>query len=330
MSRLNLIGRFLVVGCVLAAVFVACGRHQSSERYLLVTNNSQIPYWQQAAAGFSDTAGQLKVQAEVVGPASFDPRAEQAALREATREKPSGILLHAAEPALLTFEIDEAIGAGIPVITIDADAPASKRLFFIGTNNLQAGTIGGERLAQELKGKGNVVFFTIAEQTNLVDRLLGYREALLRYPQIHVVRVVDIGGNPDVASATVNDMMARYPDEVDAFVCLEALAGRNVASTLAGRRIQRKVVMAMDTDPDTLDWIERGVIVATIAQKPYTMAAVGLRMLAQLHRNPPSPLDQAWSNNSFSQVPAFVDTGSFLVDKSNVAAFRASLRSPAH
>jgi muramidase (phage lysozyme) len=40
-----------------------------------------------------------------------------------------------------------------------------------------------------------------------------------------------------------------------------------------------KVVIAMDTDPETLDWIKKGGIAATIAQKPYTMADVGIQML---------------------------------------------------
>ena len=38
----------------------------------------------------------------------------------------------------------------------------------------------------------------------------------------------------------------------------------------------------MDTDPDTLQWIQKGVIAATISQKPYTMAYVGLMMLDSL------------------------------------------------
>ena len=74
--------------------------------------------------------------------------------------------------------IDRAIAAGIPVITVDSDAPGSKRLFFIGTNNHQAGFTGGKRLAQELKSKGNVVVFTMPEQANLAERLQGYRDAL--------------------------------------------------------------------------------------------------------------------------------------------------------
>jgi len=61
--------------------------------------------------------------------------------------------------------------------------------------------------------------------------------------------------------------------------------------------------MAMDTDPDTLDWIQKGVIVATIAQKPYTMAMVGLRMLDDLHHNRPPRLDAQWSKDSSLRFP---------------------------
>jgi ribose transport system substrate-binding protein len=314
--------RRLVFLCALLTVSLSCARHQSSETYVFIANNLQIPYWRQAAAGFADAGHQLNVQTKVVGPPSFDPKAEQAALQQAIREKPAGILVHVAEPALLALDIDQAIASGIPVITVDADAPASKRLFFIGTNNQQAGFMGGQRLAQALKEKGNVVFFTISEQTNLADRLRGYREALVRYPQIHIVRTVDIGGNPDIASSTVAEVLARHPGEVDAFVCLEAQAGRNVATALNERHIQDKVVLAMDTDPDTLDWIDKGVIAATIAQKPYTMARVGLRLLDELHHYPPPRLDAPWARDSFAPIPAFVDTGTDLIDKSNLAAFR--------
>jgi ribose transport system substrate-binding protein len=184
--------------------------------------------------------------------------------------------------------------------------------------------MGGQRLAQELKENGNVVFFTISEQTNLADRLRGYREALVRYPQIHIIRTVDIAGNPDVASSTVAEILAQHPNEVDAFVCLEAQAGRNVATALNERHMQNKVVLAMDTDPDTLDWIDKGYIAATIAQKPYTMGMVGLRVLDDLHHNPPPRLDTDWSKDSFAPIPAFIDTGSAVVDKSNLAAVRAA------
>src|SRR6266568_4973371 len=82
--------------------------------------------------------------------------AERAELDTAIQKKPSGILISVADPNAVKDDIDRAIAAGIPVITVDSDAPTSKRLFFIGTNNFQAGVAGGKRLAKELNGKGNV------------------------------------------------------------------------------------------------------------------------------------------------------------------------------
>jgi ribose transport system substrate-binding protein len=79
--------------------------------------------------------------------------------------------------------------------------------------------------------------------------------------------------------------------------------------------------MAMDTDPETLDWIKKGGIAATIAQKPYTMAFVGMQMLDNLYHQKPPSLETDWSKDSFAPVPSFVDTGSALIDKNNVDSF---------
>ena len=51
------------------------------------------------------------------------------------------------------------------------------------------------------------------------------------------------------------------------------------------------------------------------------------RMLDDLYHHKPASLDQNWAEDSFSPVPAFVDTGSSLIDKSNIAAFEAANQS---
>ena len=165
---------------VLALVLplITCGGsdHSSDELYVLVSANIQVPYWKAAAAGFSQAASQLKVRHDFVGPNEYDPKAEKDAFDQAVAKKATGILVSAADANLLKGSIDAAIAAGVPVITIDSDAPESKRLFFIGTNNYQAGVTGGQRLAAELKGKGNVVVFTMPAQANLTE---GYADTAM-------------------------------------------------------------------------------------------------------------------------------------------------------
>ena len=311
-----------VSAIVLFAFVLSCsGMHDADEYFVLVSANLQVPYWKTAGTGFSNAASQFKVRSDFIGPQTFDPKTERDALDQAIQKKATGILLDVTDAGLLKDGIDRAVSSGIPVITIDSDAPASKRLFFIGTNNYQAGFTGGQRLAQELHGKGSVVVFTMPDQPNLQDRLRGYKDALARTPDIKITRVVDIQGDPRIAFDTTTQIVGKERDKVDAFVCLEAQSGKEVAGVLNSYHITGKTVIAMDTDQETLDWIQRGVIAATIAQKPYTMAFVGMQMLDNLYHHKPPSLNTDWSKDSFSPIPSFVDTGSNLIDKSNIDAF---------
>ena len=99
--------------------------------------------------GIQSCGGSYKVTANVVGPDNYDAQAELAELTKLVAAKPAGILISVADAAVLQPEIDAAVAAGIPVITIDSDAAASRRLYFIGTNNLEAGRLGGKRLVEK-------------------------------------------------------------------------------------------------------------------------------------------------------------------------------------
>jgi ribose transport system substrate-binding protein len=257
----------------------------------------------------------------MVGPATYNTQEQRDMFRDVVGKKPAGIMISAADPELMKSEINAAVAAGIPVITLDSDSPGSQRLFFIGTNNYQAGITGGQVLAKRMNRKGNIVVFTITAQNNLAERLRGY-EAALAYTDIKVLQTVDVRGDPALAYDKTVEIIESGKLKVDGFVCLEATAGKQVADVLARRKVQGKTIVAMDTDEGTLDWIEKGAIAATVAQKPFTMAYYGLRVLDDLHHNKLAKLDANWSQDLQSLVPSFIDTGSSLIDSTNVRAIR--------
>src|ERR1700758_3377397 len=204
-------------------VMTGCQRHSYSETYYLISNNLALPYWQTAVAGFQRAAALYGVKAVVAGPNNYDAQAELEALQKAEAAKPNGILISVADVGTLQPEIDKAIGAGIPVITIDSDAPNSHRLFFIGTNNRQAGHLGGQRVVDKLGGKGNVVFFTMPGQPNLDERLSGYEEIFASHPGIKTVEIFNIKGDSGNAfDATQRYVAQTGANKIDAFICLEA------------------------------------------------------------------------------------------------------------
>ena len=201
-------------------------------------------------------------------------------------------------------------------MTIDSDSPKSKRQMFVGTNNYEAGRSAEASCPKNLKGKGDVVVFTIPGQTNLEERLEGYKRALAQGRRTSNFAVIDMKGEPPVAFDATQAIVQKGGTLPDAFVCLEALACPEVADVLQRSNVTGKTVIAMDAIPSTLQWIQKGVIKATIAQRPFTMAYYGLRVLDDLHHNKATR-----GPGGQPTLPVFVDTGTILVDSSNVATF---------
>ena len=216
------------------AFAVACDRHSNKEVYYLVSANSATPYWQTVASGFNKAAAEYKVTAKVAGTDNYDPQGELAELQKAVATKPAGILISAADATVLQPGINAAVSAGIPVITVDSDAATSRRLYFIGTNNLEAGRIGARHLNAVLGGKGNVVFFTFAGQPNLEERLKGFKDVLSAHPDIHIVDVVDVKGDKNAAfDRTQQYMVLTGPKKIDAFVSLQSTSGKAISDAVA-------------------------------------------------------------------------------------------------
>jgi len=306
-------------GVVALAFMFGCSSDTSKQDvYYMIAANVQLPYWQTAANGFKKAAAQYKVTANVVGPSSYDPVGELDALQKAIIAKPAGILISVADASVLEREINRAVQNGIPVITMDSDAAITRRLFFIGTNNADAGRLGGSRLIEKLS-KGNVAIFTIPGQPNLEDRLRGLKEVLNTQPGLKITDIVDIKGDAATAFDKAQQLVAETGGrKIDAFVCLEAVSGKPVADAIKRANAHDREVIAWDADPATLDAIKDRTIDATIAQKPYTMGYFGLRMLWNVVHNPPEQLSKDFRGDFYSPFPVFVDTGTTLVDGSNV------------
>lgn len=319
--RSAVLSMVLLAATVLFTSSCSQSRHASEEKYFLIASNTKLPYWQAAAKGLKSASAQLGVRAEMLGPETYDPKEQRDAFRKAMAQKPTGIMISAADPEMMTEDINSAIAAGIPVVTMDSDAPGSHRLFFIGTNNYQAGVMGGKTLIQKMGKKGNVVVFTIPAQNNLIDRLRGYQDAFAN-TDIKIVKTIDVRGDPTVAFDKTMEIIEKGDLKADAFVCMEATSGNEVAEAVNRKKLQGKTIIAMDTDEGTLNWIEKGVIAATIGQKPFTMAFYGLHSLDDLYHHKPANMDGKWAQDLEAPVPSAVDTGSSLIDSSNLSLIR--------
>jgi ribose transport system substrate-binding protein len=314
-------------GLLAGLALISCGKApHEGEHYVFVATNIKLPYWQEAQAGFKDAVRQLGfgVKVDFVGPDTYSPNDEIDAFNQAVQIPGiSGVLVAPADAKLFKEPIDNAIKRGIPVICMDSDCPGSRRLMFIGTDNHRAGLALGNRMAEVLKGEGTVEIITIPGQLNLDDRLHGAQEALSHYPKINIGKIFDDKGDPRKANDLVSSLIEGKVG-FDGVLCLEASGGPGAAEALRRLNLEGRVpVIAMDKDPETLDFIASGGIVASIGQKPYTMAFYGLRFLDDFHHNAVHQFTD-WRTAPASPLPTLLDDGTALVDKSNVAAFQAA------
>lgn len=112
----------------------------------------------------------------------------------------------------LTPYIDKAVDAGIPVLCFDTDAPDSKRIGFVGTDNYEAGRALGEELGKALNGKGTVICETgVVSQAGLILRQQGVQDVLdEKYPDIEIVQTSASGGDTTKGLADIENMITSY------------------------------------------------------------------------------------------------------------------------
>jgi ribose transport system substrate-binding protein len=239
-------------------------------------------------------------------------------------QNPAGICLSAARPEIFQGDIDKAVAQGIPVICVDSDVPDSKRVMYIGTDNFKAGRESVKRFATLVSHQGNFAVVTIPGQRNMDDRLAGVADALKNFPALKLTKILDDKGDARSAFDQVSALL-QQKEKVAGIICLEATGGSGAAEAMHRLNLEGKLpIVAFDNDPETLDWIDRGVISATITQKPYVMSYYGLKFLDDLHHNAVHQFKD-WRTALAAPTPTSVDTGTVIVDKNNLKTYREAL-----
>ena len=290
------------------------------ETYVEVLALTNLPYFIDHKLGLEFAGQELGVKTKFVGPVDYDMTAMVNTLEQTIAEKPAGILVVGFDPALKP-SIDKAAEAGIPIVTLDAEVYGSKRVTFLGTGNVNAGKAGGKILADLVGGKGKVALITKVGQSNLEERIAGYKAVFAaEYPEIELVQIIDDQSDSAIAADGLKAVLQRYPD-LAGVGCVEAAGGVGAATAAKELDLVGKLkIVSMDRDDGTLKFIEDGVIDASIAQKTALMSYLGTKFMYLMNHGPvPVVADNAAAG--ISPMPESVDTGTIVINKDNAKFF---------
>lgn len=305
--------------CAVVGYAAPAKKNVSKQLYIEVSALGSIDYFYDHKLGMQMAGKALGVRTEYVGPADYDMAAMVTAFEQAIAKKPNGIVVVGFEPSLNAI-VDKAVKAGIPVVTVDADLPGSKRIAFVGTGNYQAGFEGGQKLASLIGRKGKVAIMTKPGQSNLEERIRGYKESLAKFSDIQIVQIADTQSDPNVAAQAAAGLLQKFPD-LAGIACVEAAGGSGAATAVkeAGKVGKVKIV-SMDRGNEVLQSIKEGVISASIAQQTALMPFYAVQILYNLN-NTNIPISTNNARAGITGTPTVIDTGVIVVDSSNYRYF---------
>ena len=158
------------------------------------------------------------------------------------------IILNPGDPKAISPAIKKAQAAGIPVVAVDTVAEGADAA--VTTDNVQAGTIAGQYIADRLKGKGNIVIENGPQVSAVIDRVDGVKQVLAQYPGIKILSEDQDGkGSRDGGLAVAQGYLTRFP-KIDAIFTIndpEAI-GTALAAQQAGRK--EFFISSVDGSPD--------------------------------------------------------------------------------
>lgn len=291
-----------------------------NETYVEVLALINLPYFIDHRLGLEFAGKELGVKTKFVGPVDYDITAMINTLEQTIAEKPAGILVVGFDEALKP-SINKAVEAGIPVVTLDAEVYGSKRLTFLGTGNKNAGMVGGRLLAEQIGGKGKVAILTKVGQSNLEERIAGYREVFVKeYPNIEIVQIINTESDSAKAADGLKAVLQRHPD-LAGVGCVEAAGGVGAATAAKELGLAGKLkIVSMDRDDGTLKFIEDGVIQASVAQKTALMSYLGTKFMYYMN-HAPVPVVADMKAAGITPMPESVDTGTIVITKENAPFF---------
>ena len=145
-------------------------------------SNNASSFWTIARAGTADAVKELRnVEVDFRIPSSGGAAEQQQILDDLLAKGIDGIAVSPIDPANQTDFLNKVAGQTL-LICHDSDAPASKRVCYIGTDNTAAGVEAGKLIKEALPNGGKImVFVGTLDAQNAKERFAGIKQELARF-----------------------------------------------------------------------------------------------------------------------------------------------------
>lgn len=241
-------------------------------KIVLISHVYSNPYWQYVKAGAEKAAKERNAVIEYQGPDTANADEGVKLINIAYAAKASGIIAYVQEEDKYKPIIDKVVQGGVPVVTVDSDAEKSKRLAYVGTDNISAGRVGAKELISEAGTDGEIGIIMGGEHVkNQIERVNGFKEYIKSNSKLTIADIESSDSYLMEAELAAEKIITTHC-YVKALFCTSALDGVGAAKAVAKLGYSGKVkIICFDDLSETIEGIKSGVITSSIVQRPYMM-----------------------------------------------------------
>jgi ribose transport system substrate-binding protein len=264
-----------------------CVKHPRAPQAILlgvVLKQNTSPLFCEMESGIRNAAEKEGAQVLVLSPDGRETKGQEPLL-EALIAKPVGAILLAPEDETSCVSlIMKAHSRGIPVILIDTDID---RTLISGADECiqtlvacdykRGGTLAGEFLAKELKGRGTVAIMEgiPGRQTDRM-RKDGFCSALKRYPTMNIVTAPPGNFEREKAFQAFNGLNAVHP-ELEGIFATNDLMAIAVSDAVRAHKKKPLCIIGFNATREGLAALKEGRIDGTVNQYPEKIAEIAVK-----------------------------------------------------
>jgi ribose transport system substrate-binding protein len=280
--------------------------HQSHRPKVAFIANCAADFWTIARRGTEEASRRLGVDVEFYMPALGTAAEQHRIIEDLVAKGVRGIAISPDDAANQTRVLNKIIPDSVYFITQDSDlCQGSKRICYLGTDNVRAGWAVGQLVRESLPNGGQVMIYVgkldvsnaRERRQGVIAALAGIGEQESNGPEsgkiaqhkepIQLGKYTVVGTRTDNVDkekcyANVVDTLVKYPD----VNCLVGLWCYNPPAMLAGVRRENKLdkvkLIGFDEDEVTLQGIADGAIQGTVVQNPYMFGYEAIHILHNL------------------------------------------------
>jgi ribose transport system substrate-binding protein len=263
-------------------------------RIVVISQEMDSPFWNQVERGALTAGEQLQVGVEFWGTYRSNMEDFMKHIEIAIASKVDGIIVQGLNTEeFSTITKLKAAQYGIPVITIanDVSMNESLRKTYVGSNHLLGGQMIAAQLVHDMQGAGKVVVMASdREEESQRLRLEGIIETFENTPNIEY-KIVTSGDSSEQITSATKQLLNEQPD-TDAFVGVTLDSASVIVQEVEKRsRLANFFIYSFDDNLETLDYMRKGYIRATIKQSPIDIGTKSVELMVKWLRGEVLPLD---------------------------------------